>query len=150
MKLNEYKESRIKNYALWTVQWLLAMLFLWAGGIKLVLPLEALKGPVALPGLFVRFIGVAEALGAIGLILPWLLRIRPILTPLAAGGLVIIMIGATVITLMGDGGAFALFPATVGILAVSVAYGRGRAVSYRIAEGSPKTAPAPSRLSSTA
>jgi uncharacterized membrane protein YphA (DoxX/SURF4 family) len=143
----EYKETRIKNYALWTVQWLLALLFLWAGGVKLVLPLEMLKGPVALPGPFVRFIGVAETLGAIGLILPWLLRIRPILTPLAAGGLVIIMIGATVITLMSGAGAFALFPATVGILAVSVAYGRGRAVSYRIAGSLRSVAPEPSRLS---
>lgn len=129
MKSNEYKETRIKNYALWTVQWLLALLFLWAGGVKLVLPLEMLKGPIALPGLFVRFIGVAETLGAIGLILPWLLRIRPVLTPLASGGLVIIMIGATVITLISGGGIFALFPATVGILAAWVAYGRGRAVS---------------------
>jgi uncharacterized membrane protein YphA (DoxX/SURF4 family) len=131
MKSIEYKETRIKNYALWAVQWLLALLFLWAGGLKLVLPLESLKGPVALPGLFVRFIGVAETLGAIGLILPWLLRIRPVLTPLAAAGLVIIMIGATVITLIGGLGAFALFPATVGMLAASVAYGRRRAAPYR-------------------
>jgi len=127
----EYKETRIKNYALWTVQWLLALLFLWAGGMKLVLPLETLQAPVALPGLFIRFIGVAETLGAIGLILPWLLRIRPALTPLAAAGLVIIMIGATVITLVGGGGAVALFPATVGILAASVAIGRRRAAAYR-------------------
>jgi DoxX-like protein len=126
----EYNETRVKNYVLWAIQWLLALLFLWAGGVKLVLPLEMLKGPVALPGLFVRFIGVAEALGAVGLILPWLLRIRPVLTPLAAAGLVIIMIGATVITLIGGGGAFALFPATVGILAASVAYGRRRATPY--------------------
>jgi len=127
MKSIEYKETRIKNYALWVVQWLLALLFLWAGGMKLVLPLEMLKGPVALPGLFVRFIGVAETLGAAGLILPWLLRIRPILTPLAAAGLVIIMIGATVITLMAGGGMFALFPATIGALLVFVAYGRRHA-----------------------
>lgn len=131
MKSIEYKETRIKNYALWAIQWLLGLLFLWAGGVKLVLPLEALQGPVALPGLFVRFIGVAEALGAIGLILPWLLRIKPILTPLAAAGLFIIMIGATVITLMSAGGAFALFPATVGILLAAVAYGRGQAAPYR-------------------
>jgi hypothetical protein len=131
MKSIEYKETRIKNYAQWVVQWALALLFLWAGGVKLVLPLEMLKGPVALPGLFVRFIGLAEALGAVGLILPWLLRIHPVLTPLAAAGLVIIMIGATVITLIGGGGAFALFPATVGILAASVAYGRWQAAPFR-------------------
>ena len=139
MKSIEYKETRIKNYALWVIQWLLALLFLWAGGAKLVLPLEMLKGPTPLPGLFVRFIGVAEALGAIGLILPWLLRIRPVLTPLAAAGLVIIMIGATVITLMGGGGALALFPATVGMLAASVAYGRRRAAPHRRSEDFRKT-----------
>ncbi|MBO0798258.1 MAG: DoxX family protein, partial [Blastocatellia bacterium] len=119
-----------------TFQWLLALLFLWAGGMKLVMPLEMLKGPVELPGLFLRFIGVAETLGAIGLILPWLLRIRPILTPLAAGGLVIIMVGATVITLIGGGGALSLIPAIVGILATLVALGRGPAARYRIARGS--------------
>src|SRR5215510_758223 len=139
MRSIEYKETRIKNYALWTVQWLLALLFLWAGGVKLVLPLEMLKGPVELPGLFVRFIGVAETLGAIGLILPWLLRIRPVLTPLAAAGLVIVMTGATVITLIGGGGASALFPATVGILAASVAYGRRLAAPRRRSENFPKT-----------
>jgi hypothetical protein len=48
-----------------------------------------------------RFIGVAEVLGAIGLILPGLLRIRPDLTPLATAGLAVLMIGATVITLVG-------------------------------------------------
>jgi len=128
----EYKETRIKNYALWTIQWLLALLFLFAGGTKLVLSLEDLnKGPVALPGLFIRFIGVAEALGGIGLILPWLLRIQPILTPLAAAGLVIIMIGATVITLIGGLGAGALFPAVVGILAAFVAYARWQAAPSR-------------------
>ena len=54
-----------------------------------------------LPGLFVRFLGVAEVLGAIGLILPGLVHIWPVLTPLAGSGLVIIMIGATVLTLVG-------------------------------------------------
>jgi hypothetical protein len=114
------------NYALWTVQVLLAILFLFAGGAKLVLPPEALKGPVALPVLFLRFIGVCEMLGAIGLILPRLLRIRPGLTPLAAAGLVIIMIGATVINLMGAGVAFPLITLVVGVLAAFVAYGRWR------------------------
>ena len=119
------------NYALWIVQALLAAIFLFSGGMKLIQPPEVLTAQTPLPGLFVRFIGVAEVLGAIGLILPWLLRIRPALTPLAAAGLVIIMIGATVITLVGAGGAVALIPATVGILAASVAIGRRRAAAYR-------------------
>ncbi len=116
------------NYALWIVQGLLAALFLFAGGIKLVLPLEKLTGPVPLPGLFLRFIGVAEVLGALGLILPGLLHIRPGLTPLAAIGLVIIMIGATVITLAGGDVAPALIPLFVGLLSAFVAYGRWRPV----------------------
>ena len=117
------------SIVLWIVQVLLALLFIWAGGMKLVLPLEKLAGPpgsIVLPGAFVRFIGVAELLGGIGLILPALLRIKPGLTPLAAAGLVIIMIGAVVITLMGGGGAGAVVPAVTGLLAGLVAYGRWR------------------------
>jgi hypothetical protein len=119
------------NTALWIIQTLLAALFVFAGGMKLVLPLDQLTGPVALPGWFVRFIGVAELLGGLGLVLPGLMRMRPGLTPLAAVGLVIIMIGATVITLMGGGGAQALIPFVVGVLLVFVAYGRSRLVPLR-------------------
>jgi hypothetical protein len=116
------------NGLLWIVQGLLALVFLFAGGMKLVLPLEALAGPIALPGLFMRFLGVAEVLGAIGLILPGLLRIRPGLTPLAAAGLVIVMTGATVITILGGDVGVALVPLIVGLLSGSVAYGRWRLV----------------------
>ena len=119
------------TYALWVVQGLLAALFLFTGGMKLVLPLEALKGPVPLPGWFMRFLGVAEVLGALGLILPGLLRIRPGLTPLAAAGLVIIMIGATVINLMGGGVVPALISFVVGLLAAFIAYGRWRLAPHR-------------------
>ena len=114
------------TYALWIVQGLLALVFLFAGGTKLVLPLEQLQGPVSIPGWFLRFIGVAEVLGAIGLILPGALRIRPGLTPLAAAGLTIIMIGATVISVASVGVAMALIPLVVGLLAAFVAYGRWR------------------------
>jgi hypothetical protein len=118
------KNSRKTEVVLWIVQGLLAALFLFAGGMKLVLPAEMMKGPVALPVGFLRFIGVAELLGAIGLILPELLRIRRELTPLAAAGLVIIMTGATVVTLMGGAVAPALVPFVVGLLAAFVARGR--------------------------
>ena len=114
------------NYALWIVQVLLALMFLSAGGMKLVLPLNKLTGPVTLPGWFTRFIGVAELLGGLGLILPSLLRIKPWLTPLAALGLVLIMIGAIVITLRGGMIGPALFSLVVGLLAGFVAYGRWR------------------------
>ena len=84
---------------LWILQALLALLFLFAGGTKLVLPIEEMTKGTSLSGTFMRFIGVAEILGGLGLILPGLLRIKPALTPLAAACLVIIMVGATVVTL---------------------------------------------------
>jgi uncharacterized membrane protein YphA (DoxX/SURF4 family) len=119
------------TYALWIVQGLLALTFLFAGAMKLILPLEALTEQMPLPGLFMRFIGVAEVLGAIGLILPGLLRIRPGLTPLAAAGLVIIMSGATVLTMAGGDVALALIPLGVGLLSAFVAYGRWRLAPHR-------------------
>jgi hypothetical protein len=114
------------NRTLWILQALLAALFLFAGGTKLILPIEAMTQGIALPGWFLRFIGVCEILGAIGLIVPGVLRIRPGLTPLAAAGLVIIMIGAVVVTIMSEGLVTALFPLAVGILLVFVGYRRWR------------------------
>ena len=119
------------NIVLWIIQVLLALLFLFAGGMKLILPIDVLTAmgspnQVHLPGLLIRFIGVCEVLGGLGLILPGLLRIKTGLTPLAAAGLVIIMIGAVVLTAIGDGIAPAMFPLVVGLLLVFVAYGRWR------------------------
>lgn len=119
------------TYVLWIVQVLLALLFLFAGGTKLVLPIEVLTSmgspnQIALPGWFVRFIGVVEVLGALGLVLPGLLRIKPWLTPLAAAGLAVVMIGATAITFAADGVGAAVVPLVVGLLAAFVAYGRWR------------------------
>ncbi len=116
------------NYTLWAIQVLLALLFLFAGGIKLVLPPEKLAGPIAWPISFLRFIGVVEVLGGIGLIVPRLLGILPGLTALAAAGLVIIMIGATVISFMSGPPAGAILPVVTGALAAFVAYGRWRLV----------------------
>ena len=114
------------NIALWIVQALLALLFLFAGGMKFVMSIEEMTKQMPMPGWFLRFIGVCEVLGALGLIFPWLLRIRLDLTPLAAARLVIIMIGATVLTLMTGDIAMALMPLMVGILCAFVAYGRWR------------------------
>jgi len=71
---------------LWFIQGLLAALFLFAGGFKLALPLVALAKLSSLSAPFLKFIGVCEVTGAIGLILPGLLHIRTELTPLAAAG----------------------------------------------------------------
>jgi hypothetical protein len=120
--------GRGRNVALWIVQVLLAALFLFAGGTKLLLPLDVLASmgspnQIALPGWFIRFIGTAEVLGALGLILPGVLRIRVLLTPLAAAGLVVIMAGATVIT-AATGDIAAIVPLVAGILAALVVRGR--------------------------
>jgi hypothetical protein len=119
------------TYVLWIFQILLALLFLFAGGTKLVLPIETLMSmgspnQVVLPGWLLRFIGVCEVLGALGLILPGLLKIKPSLTWIAATGLVIIMLGAVVLTIMGDGVGAAIAPFVIGALCAFVAYGRCR------------------------
>jgi uncharacterized membrane protein YphA (DoxX/SURF4 family) len=124
------------NIALWIIQILLALLFLFAGGTKLVLSPEVLASmgspnQIPLPGLLIRFIGVCEVLGALGLLLPALLKIRPMLTPLAAAGLVIIMIGATALTIAGDGFSMALPPLVAGLLCAFVAYGRWKLAPHR-------------------
>jgi hypothetical protein len=120
--------TRTRNRILWTVQIVLALVFLFSGSMKLILPIAALTQQMPLPGWFVRFLGVAEVSGAMGLILPWLFRIRPELTPLAAAGLTTIMIGAMVLTLTSGGGIFALMPFTVGVLTALVAYNRSETV----------------------
>ena len=122
------------TYVLWIVQAVLALLFLFAGVAKLVMPIEEMTKDVPLPGLFLRFIAVVEVIGAVGLILPSLVRIRPGLTPLAAAGLVIVMIGATLISLtMGVG--MALMPFVVGLLAAFVAYGRWKLAPIESSSG---------------
>ena len=112
--------------ALWVAQVLLALAFVAAGAMKLTSPDEVLTAFYPFPAPFIRFIGICELLGAIGLILPGLLRIRQGLTPLAAAGLAIIMAGAVATTLAIGGGMAALMPLALGLLAVFVAVGRAR------------------------
>lgn len=113
---------------LWILQGLLAALFLLAGGFKLAMPLATLAKLTPLPAPFIKFIGCAEVLGALGLVLPGLLRIRTELTPLAAAGLLIIMAGATTVTVATQGVAPAVLPLVVGILAATVARGRWHSI----------------------
>jgi hypothetical protein len=114
------------NVVLWIIQALLAALFLFAGGIKLVLPPDQLTGPVAMPLWFLRFIGTCEVLGGLGLILPGVFRVRQGLTPLAACGLLFIMVGAIGVTFIGGLVVPALISLVVGLLAAFVAYNRWR------------------------
>lgn len=122
----ESRRSARIGRALWIAQVLLALVFLFAGAMKLVVPIADLTKQIPLPGAFLRFIGLCEFSGGLGLILPGLLRIRPNLTAIAAAGLVIIMSGATGISMAGGALAPALPPFVIGILAGLVAYGRSR------------------------
>jgi putative oxidoreductase len=88
------------NIALWIVQGLLALMFLYAGISKAFLPLSTVKKnfPWAnhVPAGLTRFIGSSESLGALGLILPAVTGILPWLTIAAGIGLVLVMIAAAV------------------------------------------------------
>ena len=117
------------NILLWIIQILLALLFIFAGGMKLVVPTDLLMaqappGSTQFPSWFMKFIGVVELLGGLGLILPGIFRRRQELTPLAAAGLVIVMIGAVVISVKDHGIMAGVTPLIVGLLCAFVAYGR--------------------------
>src|SRR5687768_17747307 len=128
------RHSKAVGAVLWTLQGLLAALFLFAGGMKFVMPMEEMlaQSPIPLPPAFILFIGAAEVLGALGLVLPGLTRVRPGLTPLAALGLTIIAIGATGYWLLaGDALGNAAFAAVMGLLCAFVAYGRSQVAPHR-------------------
>ena len=125
MRPNQASNPAKLNVVLWTVQVLLALLFLFAGSMKFIMPVAEMTKQMPMPGWFLHFIGLAEICGALGLILPGLFHRRAELTPLAARCLVIIMSGATALMLQ-TGVAAALVPATIGLLAGLVAVGRSR------------------------
>ena len=118
--------------ALWTVQGLLAALFLFAGLMKLAMPYDPAIS-MGFPEWFLQFIGVAETLGALGLVPPGITRIRTELTSLAAAGLVVTMVGATVTTAATGGIGAAAIPAVVGVLCTVVAYKRSTVAVGRTA-----------------
>ena len=116
------------NILLWIIQILLALLFLFAGGTKL-LPISMPPPPPNMwmpPMWFLKFIGVCEVLGALGLVLPGLFRRQQYLTVWAAIGLTILMIGAVVVSVMTMGAASGVVPLVTGLLCVFVAYGRSK------------------------
>jgi hypothetical protein len=104
---------------------LLAVVFLFTGGSKLAMPSAVLAAQSHLPGAFMKFIGVCEILGALGLVLPGLFHVQQRLTPLAAACLIVIMIGAIVSTAILLPVALPM-PIIVGLLTAYVAYGRWR------------------------
>jgi uncharacterized membrane protein YphA (DoxX/SURF4 family) len=126
------------NRALWILQALLAAVFLFSGLLKLLVPVDQMQQQLPLPAALIYLIGALEILGALGLLLPSLLRIRPALSPLAAAGLVILMACATLMTPLyfGESVASALPPLVLGALAAFVVYGRGRRAPISARRGS--------------
>jgi len=96
---NPQKSSKALHIILWIVQIILATSFIWGGFMKLFIPVEKLSAMWPWAGqispVLVRITGIIDLTGAIGLILPSLLRIKPILTPISAIAIVILMICAS-------------------------------------------------------
>ncbi len=116
------------NYALWTAQALLAVVFLVTGSQKLTQPIgklaKSMEWVKSTPTALVRLLGLVEVLGAVGLILPAATGILPWLTPLAAVGCAIVMLGASVHHAARHEYQKLGFTIVLFLLAVFVAYGR--------------------------
>lgn len=119
-----YHAAANSSRTLWGVQGVLAVVFLFAGVSKLVMSAESLTENSDFSAEFFRFIGVCEALGACGLVLPGAFGIRREVTPLAAAGLFVIMVGAVVVTVADMGVAAAAMPFVVGVACAFVAAAR--------------------------
>jgi uncharacterized membrane protein len=120
------------NILLWIIQILLALLFLFGGGVKLMTSADQWQAQAqTLPEVmrfshaFMTFIGVVEVLGGLGLVLPGIVRKWKGLTALAALGLTIVMVGAVVVSVKGFGITAGILPLVTGLLCAFVAYGRG-------------------------
>lgn len=122
--------TKLLSASLWLAQVLLCAIFGMAGVMKSTMPMPYLAQKLAwtgaLPPSMVRLIGVSELAGALGLIVPAITRIKPMLTPLAAASLVLVMILAAAFHISrGELGALPI-TATFGLLAAFVAWGRLR------------------------
>jgi uncharacterized membrane protein len=116
------------NAALWAVQVILAIMFMMVGAMKLMKDKDELAEKVGWVEDFsqgtIRLIGTAEIMGAIGLIVPALTGLAPILTPLAASGLAVVAIGAMVVHIRRREYPMALMVVTLAAMSVFVAWGR--------------------------
>lgn len=120
------KTSKALHIALWIVQVLLAVTLVWAAYMKLFQSPGALSAmwPWAghVPPLLVKSTGIIDLIAAFGLVLPAWLNIRPVLTFIAAAGVVLLMLCATVFHL--SRGESPVFNIVFGVLAAVVAWGR--------------------------
>jgi len=125
---DQQRPSKALNIALWVVQVLLASSLLWAAWMKLLQPIEKLAAmwPWAgqVPNSLVKFTGIVDLLGGLGLILPGLLKIKQRLTFFAAIGIIILMIVASIFHISRGEGALIIPNIIFAIMAGFVAWGR--------------------------
>jgi uncharacterized membrane protein YphA (DoxX/SURF4 family) len=124
--------SKVLNITLWIAQILLALTLIWAASMKLFQPIEKLAAmwPWAgqVPPSLVKCTGMVDLLGGLGLILPALLRIKPKLTPIAALGIIALMICASVFHISRGEGAMIGPNIVFALIAIFIAWGRFRKV----------------------
>lgn len=120
------------NVVLWILQALLALVFL-AHGLMLLMPPPEVAAQMneMLPRWFSLFLGVAEVAAGIGLVVPGVTRIKPVLVPAAALGVVIVMIGATILHVVRNEMSPAAITTVLLVMAIVVAHGRLRLVPIR-------------------
>ena len=125
---NPQHPSKFIHYILWILQAVLAAMLLWAAFMKLLKPVAEIStmwpwaGQVSAG--FVKFTGIIDLLGAVGLVFPALLRIRPWLTPLAATGIVLLMIAASIFHVSRGEASLIGFNIVVAAIAAFIAWGR--------------------------
>ncbi|MFN4151537.1 MAG: DoxX family protein [Candidatus Sericytochromatia bacterium] len=128
--INEEQPSKIWSYGLWALQGLMAITFGMAGFMKLTTPItqlaQNLPWVTSVSEIMVRFIGLSEFAGALGLILPSITKIKPSLTPLAGLGLALIMILASIFHITR--GEFVVVPINLIFTSICllISYGRSK------------------------
>mgnify|MGYP003670400458 FL=1 len=128
--MTNYKKNKAIHIALWVAQGILAAMFIMAGLMKASQPLEALAESLpwvtSTPVGLVRFIGISEVLGGLGLLIPSIFRFKPFLTVWAAIGLAVIMVLAAIFHV--SRGEFAAIGMNIVLLAFAlfIAWGRSK------------------------
>ncbi len=125
---NPQPSSKIISIALWAAQFILAATLVWASYMKLVQPVDQLATmwPWAgeVPVAFVKFTGIIDLLGAIGLILPALTRIKPVLTPIAAVAVIVLMLCASIFHISRGEASVTGVNVVFALIAAFIAWGR--------------------------
>jgi putative oxidoreductase len=125
---NQPKTNKTMNVILWVAQGILGIMFLMTGIMKITQPIEKLVAMMSWVNhaspVLIRFIGLSELLGGLGILLPSILRIKPNLTVWAAIGLILVMISAVFFHIsIGEANMIGT-PIILGLITVFVAWGR--------------------------